>query len=108
MSEWGRMWFEVSDEEAEQAKEKYGSQLPAHLIAYVLQMDEFNQEIFWKRFAANIEETIDTEFIRILSGLHKPVKDVPENLVSATPFKDAELSLSSGSWFGNGITRRLG
>lgn len=107
MSARGKWLFDVTDEEMEEAKRKYARHVPPSLMAYVEQMSEFDQELFWRNVAANMDDCIDREFLRRLCDLHKPAKDVPDDLMSATPFRDAETSLSSGNWFGNGVARRL-
>ena len=103
----GKWLFDVTEEEIEEAKKKYSKYVSKTLMSYVDQMSEFNQEVFWRHIAANIEDSIDQEFLRRLCEVHKPSDDVPDEIVSATPFKDAEMSISSGSWFGNSVSRRL-
>ena len=99
--------FSLTEADLERAKRRYTRYLPDGMTEYLSNMSDFDQEVFWRHLAAHAQESIDEELLRRLTLLHRPVDEVPDDLISATPFRDAEEGLSSGSWFGGGVVRRM-
>lgn len=96
----------VTDEQIAEAKRRYLRFLTPDLVDMLARFGDFNQRVFWSYLYLHAHEEIDREFVRRLTVAHRPMEVRPEDM-SATPFRDAEQSLSSGRWFSGGIGRRL-
>lgn len=104
----GKMPLEMTEDEVEQAKTKYARYITPDIWLQYAQMDEFNQDLFWRTIAANIEDAIDEEIISRMMAAHKSDRRVPDEMLSLTPFKDAEESLATGRWFSGSASRMMG
>lgn len=90
----------TSTETIERSKQMYERYLTPDIRADLERMDDGNKDFFW----AYLYFTAPTEVGRIVvrgiqEAVERNVKPIPEESQSATPFSDAERSISAHGYF---------
>lgn len=83
---------------AERSKALYGPYVSGENLRKVLEMDEPDQVYFWTKLYYELNRSLKRSWLEDMehaAARRVGVHDEP----SPTPFRDAEDSISAGSWF---------
>ena len=97
----------LTREEIEDFERDYRRLLTPDLIEYVDSLSDFNRRYFFAFLHNELGKAVDRRIIegakrRVMSG----IQVLGEDELSPTPFKEAEKSISTHSWFGKSLVQR--
>lgn len=87
----------------ERSKELFSEWLPQDLLEEVSTWSDFHQNFFWayvyKRYEQIADRMVLDGIMRGLENSEGQKRRLYSGVLSAMPFKDAEMSIAPGKWF---------